>query len=55
MKKWTVLSSDPDSVKEILNKTDLLPLTANVMSARGYNDLKSLSEFFDPSDLSDPY
>ena len=55
MKKWTVLSSDPDSVKEILNKTDLLPLTANVMSARGYNDLKSLSEFFDPTDLSDPY
>ena len=43
MKKWVVLSSDAESVRNIIKSTDLAPLTAEVMSARGYNDIDSLA------------
>lgn len=55
MKKWVVLSSDAESVRNIVKSTDLAPLTAEVMSARGYNDIDSLKSFFDLEPLSDPY
>lgn len=55
MKKWVVLSSDAESVRNIIKSTDLAPLTAEVMSARGYNDIDSLKSFFDLEPLSDPY
>ncbi len=55
MKKWTVLSPESDSVNKILSSTDLLPLTASVMSARGYKDVESLARFFDLEELSDPF
>ena len=53
MKKWTVLQSNPECVKKILSSCDLMPLTAHVMSARGYNDIESLREFFDIGELCD--
>ena len=55
MKKWVVLSPDAESVRNIVKTTDLAPLTAEVMSARGYNDTDSLKSFFDLEPLSDPY
>lgn len=55
MKKWTVLSSDAERVKNIIKSTDLSALTAEVMSARGYNDIESLRKFFDLEPLSDPF
>ncbi len=55
MKKWVVLSPDAESVRNIVKSTDLAPLTAEVMSARGYNDTDSLKSFFDLEPLSDPY
>ena len=55
MKKWVVLSPDAESARNIVKTTDLAPLTAEVMSARGYNDTDSLKSFFDLEPLSDPY
>ncbi len=55
MKKWVVLSPDAESVRNIVKTTDLASLTAEVMSARGYNDTASLKSFFDLEPLSDPY
>ena len=55
MKKWVVLSPDAESVRNIVKTTDLAPLTAEDMSARGYNDTDSLKSFFDLEPLSDPY
>ena len=46
MKKWVVLSPDAESVRNIVKTTDLAPLTAEVMSARGYNDTDSLKKAF---------
>lgn len=55
MKKWAVLPCDKEKVKEIIKSTDLAPLTVEVMSARGYNDIDKLKSFFDLEELSDPY
>ncbi len=55
MKKWVVLSPDAESVGNIIRSTDLAPLTAEVMSARGYNDIESLKSFFELEPLSDPF
>lgn len=54
MKKWTVLPADKERVKEIIKSTDLAPLTVEVMSARGYNDIDKLRSFFELEGLSDP-
>lgn len=55
MKKWEVLRSDEKAVNELTRITDLQPLTAHVMSARGYNDIESVKRFFDLEELSDPF
>lgn len=55
MKKWIVRSSDAESVKRIIKATDLSMLTAEVMSARGYNDIESIKSFFELEPLSDPF
>lgn len=55
MKKWDVMPYDGEKVKELIKSTDLAPLTVEVMSARGYNDIESLKSFFDLEQLSDPF
>lgn len=55
MKKWTVAKTDPQKVNNITLSTDLSALLATVMCARGYDTTESLREFFDSSELSDPF
>ncbi len=55
MKKWTVLSADESAVNKILGSTDLAPLTAHVMAARGYKTVEALQEFFNSYELSSPF
>ena len=55
MKKWTVSRADAARVNRIRTSTDLPPLLAEVMAARGYNTAESLAAFFNGEELSDPF
>ncbi len=55
MKKWIVREKNTDAVEKILSSTDLSRLTAEIMSARGYNSLDDIKAFFNGTELSDPY
>lgn len=55
MKRWSVLKADRLKTKEIAAKTDLSPLLSEVMVARGYDTIERLTEFFNGSELSDPF
>ena len=55
MKKWTVSRADSARVNKIKSSTDLSPLLAEVMAARGYDTLESLAGFFNGEELSDPF
>lgn len=55
MKRWIINKADDKSVADIVNKTDLSMLLAEVMSSRGVNDIDRLSEFFNGGELSDPF
>lgn len=55
MKKWAVLPCNYEKINKIIRSTDLAPLTVEVMSARGYNDIDRLKSFFDLEELSDPF
>lgn len=55
MKKWTVSRPDEAKVKNITLSTDLSPLLAEVMAARGYDTVDKLAGFFNGSELSDPF
>ena len=55
MKKWTVSRADAARVNRIRTSTDLPPLLAEVMAARGYNTAESLAAFFNGVELSDPF
>lgn len=55
MKKWVVRQFNTATVDEALRNTDLSRLTAEVMSARGYNNLDDIKAFFNGVELSDPY
>ncbi|MCD7823684.1 MAG: single-stranded-DNA-specific exonuclease RecJ [Oscillospiraceae bacterium] len=55
MKRWEVREINTDAVKETLSSTDLSELTAEIMSARGYNSIDDIKAFFNGTELSDPY
>lgn len=55
MKRWEVREINTDAVEKTLHSTDLSKLTAEVMSARGYNNLEDIKAFFGGVELSDPY
>lgn len=55
MKRWSVSRADKLKTKEIATKTDLSPLLSEVMVARGYDTIERLTEFFNGSELSDPF
>lgn len=55
MKRWKINKTEENAVSQILKKTDLPPLCAEIMASRGITDLDSLSDFFNSSELSDPF
>lgn len=55
MFKWRIGRAEADKVAEFQSKTDLNRLTLEVLSARGYNDLDSIVEFFTEQELEDPF
>ncbi|MCD8006469.1 MAG: single-stranded-DNA-specific exonuclease RecJ [Oscillospiraceae bacterium] len=55
MKRWEVREINTDSVEKTLDSTDLSRLTAEIMSARGYNNLDEIKAFFNGTELSDPF
>lgn len=55
MKRWIINKPDDKAVMNIVNKTDLSMLCAEIMSSRGVNDVDALGEFFNGGELSDPF
>lgn len=55
MFRWRIGRADADKVAEFQSRTDLNRLTLEVLSARGYNDLDSIVEFFTEQELEDPF
>lgn len=55
MKKWSIAKNDTEKVSQILKKTDLSRLCAEVLVARGITEIDMLSDFFSEQDLSDPF
>ena len=55
MKKWLVSSADAEKVNRITSATDLSPLLAEIMVTRGYDTTERLVEFFNGTELSDPF
>lgn len=55
MKRWIINRVDNEKVGEILKKTDLSSLCAEVVVARGQTDMESLSAFFNGIEISDPF
>lgn len=54
MKRWEIKNPDSQKVNEILSKTDLTSLCAEVLVSRGYDDMELLVDFFNNDELSDP-
>ena len=55
MFKWKIERCDEAKVAEFHSKTDLNRLTLEVLSARGYNDLDSIVDFFTDTELEEPF
>ena len=55
MYRWRIGKIDQEKVEEFRRKTDLNKLTLEVLSARGYNDLDELVDFFTEQELEDPF
>ncbi len=54
MFKWKIERCDEAKVAEFQSRTDLNRLTLEVLSARGYNDLDSIVDFFTDTELEGP-
>ncbi len=54
MKRWEIKKPDPQKVDEILQKSDLTSLCAEVLVSRGYDNMEMLVDFFNNDELSDP-
>ena len=54
MKRWEIKKPDPLKVDEILRKSDLTSLCAEVLVSRGYDNMEMLVDFFNNDELSDP-
>ena len=55
MKKWIINKPDMAKVKEITSKTDLTQLCAEVLVSRGIKEMDDVVEFFNDSEMSDPF
>lgn len=55
MKRWTVSRGNEAAAKRINSSTDLGPLLSEIMAARGLDTLEKLADFFNGSELSDPF
>lgn len=55
MKKWVVSTPDEAKVNNITKRTDLGRLVAEVMVARGVQELDDVAAFFNCEELSDPF
>lgn len=55
MKKWIINKPDAEKVVNILKKTDLTSLCAEVLVSRGITETSQLISFFSQDDLSDPF
>ncbi len=55
MKKWVVSMPDEAKVNNITKRTDLGRLVAEVMVARGVQELDDVAAFFNTEELSDPF
>ncbi|MBQ8967612.1 single-stranded-DNA-specific exonuclease RecJ [Ruminococcus sp.] len=55
MIRWRIGKADSEKVAEFQQRTDLNRLTLEVLSARGYNDLDRIVEFFTEQELEDPF
>lgn len=55
MKKWIINQADRKAVDEILKKTDLSSICAEVMASRGVDTIDGLARFFNGVELSDPF
>ena len=54
MKRWEIKKPDSQKVDEILQKSDLTSLCAEVLVSRGYDTMEMLVDFFNNDELSDP-
>lgn len=54
MKRWEIKRPDSEKVNEILKKSDLTSLCAEVLVSRGYDNMDILVEFFNNDELSNP-
>ena len=54
MKRWEIKRPDSEKVNEILKKSDLTSLCAEVLVSRGYDNMDMLVEFFNNDEFSDP-
>lgn len=55
MKYWEILKPDENKVNDILKKTDLTRLCAEVLVSRGMDNTETLYDFFNNDDISDPF
>lgn len=55
MKRWIINKPDEKTVSEIIKKTDLSQICAEVMVSRGFTTVEELDEFFNKTNLSDPF
>lgn len=54
MKRWKINKPDNTVVSDILSKTDLSRLCAEVMTARGYSNFDDLVSFFNSGEIENP-
>lgn len=54
MKRWEINKPDMQKVNEILKKSDLTSLCAEVLVSRGYDTMEMLVDFFNNDELSNP-
>jgi single-stranded-DNA-specific exonuclease len=55
IKKWNVYKSDREKIKQLAHEGGMSELSAEILSAAGYDDFESASEFFGDGTLSDPF
>ncbi len=55
MKKWIVNNPDPKTASELVRGSDLHPLCAEVLAARGISTVSEAAEMLGTENLSDPF
>ena len=55
MKRWKISTPDSEAVEVICKRTELSQLCAEIMTSRGVTQIDDLAEFFNSSELSDPF